>query len=192
MNDGQYGNDRSWIRKTRGSGWVQIDLRKVATLEAVVWGRDRLDKLRDRLATRYRIEIERGGQWVSVSDSEDRRPYPGPGARLEMPEPSEAKRVAAWHEVRGEINALEAKLQSFTATPMVCAGRFEPASQAFRLNRGDVTQPREEVAPSAVSALGLPLKLPRDLPEQSRRIALAQWLAAPTNPLPSRVLVNRL
>ena len=161
LNDGQYGNERSWISTTKGSGWVQVELAKPEQIEAVVWGRDRLDKLKDRLATQYRMEVEHGGKWQTVSSSDTRRPYPGAQARLEMPEPDERDRVSQWHEVRGEINALESKLVTAATGPMVYAGRFETAPASFRLNRGDVTQPKEEVPPGAVSEIGPALKLTR-------------------------------
>ena len=50
---------------------------------------------------------------------------------------------------------------------------------------------REVVAPDAlavVSTLGLAV----EEPEQRRRVALAEWIASPQNPLTARVLVNRL
>jgi len=43
-----------------------------------------------------------------------------------------------------------------------------------------------------VTALGPPLQLPADAPERERRLAFARWLGDPRNPLPARVLVNRL
>ena len=46
--------------------------------------------------------------------------------------------------------------------------------------------------PTAVTAIGAHLKLTTATPEQQRRIAFAGWLADPANPLPARVLVNRL
>lgn len=193
INDGLYGNDRSWISNTKGSGWVEIVFSQTETVTAVVWGRDRLDEYRDRLAVEYQIEIARpDGSWQVVASSEDRRAYANPQERLQMPEPTDPQKVAAWHDARGEINALEAKLQGLKSGPMVYAGRFEKPAPSFRLNRGDVTQPKEEVAPSAVTSMGASLTLAKDLPDQQRRIALAKWLADPANPLPARVLVNRL
>lgn len=193
LNDGLYGNEHSWISKTKGQGWVQVELPKTESIEAVVWGRDRLDKFSDRLPVEYRIEVALAdGSWQLVSDSKSRKTYPGSKARLQMQEPTDTTKVAAWHDAKGEVSALESKLSTATNGPMIYAGKFEQPGPAFRLNRGDVTQPKEEVSPGAVTAIGTPLSLPRDLPEQQRRIALAKWLADPQNPLPARVLVNRL
>ncbi|SKA79941.1 Planctomycete cytochrome C [Prosthecobacter debontii] len=195
VNDGLYGNSRSWISKTKGGGWVQIEFPQATLIEGIAWGRDRLDEFKDRLPVSYRIEVAQpDGSWLKVADSTDRQTYPGSKAKLAMPQPEnvEASVIAEWHDARGELNALETRLSSSKTGPMVYAGRFEQPSPIFKLNRGDVTQPKEEVVPAAVSAIGSPMKLAGDLPEQKRRVALAQWLADPANPLPARVLVNRL
>ncbi len=63
------------------------------------------------------------------------------------------------------------------------------------LLRGDVNRPGEVVTPGAVSSLkGLPgdLGLPANAPEGDRRRRLAEWLTNPSNPLFSRVIVNRI
>ena len=65
----------------------------------------------------------------------------------------------------------------------------------FVLERGDVTQPREEVAPGTVPLIpGSPSVFPlaRDAPESARRAALARWLTDAQNPLTWRVIVNRV
>jgi hypothetical protein len=43
-----------------------------------------------------------------------------------------------------------------------------------------------------VGAIGASLQLPAEAPEQERRVALARWLGDRQNPLPVRVLVNRI
>ncbi|MBN9522441.1 DUF1553 domain-containing protein [bacterium] len=63
------------------------------------------------------------------------------------------------------------------------------------LARGDVTTPREVVAPGglpAVRALRPDFGLAPDAPDAARRKALAEWVTAPANPLFARVAVNRL
>src|SRR5262249_49222061 len=61
-----------------------------------------------------------------------------------------------------------------------------------RLQRGELSKPREVMAPGFPTAL-----LPHGQPNLSRvgptkcRAALARWLTAPDNPLTARVLVNR-
>jgi cytochrome c553 len=193
LNDGQYGNSRSWISNSKGSGWVQVELAKAETIDAIVWGRDRLYQFKDRLPVEYVIEAALAdGSWQQVSSSKDRAPYPGPTPSPQINPPADPASVATWHNLRGQVSELEARLRSASGTPMVYAGKFEQPVPAFLLNRGDVTQPKQEVNPGAVTAIGVALNLTSDTPEQQRRIALAKWLADPANPLPARVLVNRL
>jgi hypothetical protein len=46
--------------------------------------------------------------------------------------------------------------------------------------------------PTAVASVGRRLVLDPKSPDPDRRAALARWLADPTNPLPARVMVNRV
>jgi hypothetical protein len=87
---------------------------------------------------------------------------------------------------------LTSAISKLSEVPMVYAGNFEKPGPTRRNHRGDPTQPREEVPPGALSLIGPPLSLPTGAPEQQRRIALADWLASPENPLPARVMANRL
>src|SRR5439155_746049 len=57
INDGKYGNSRSWISNQAGKGWVQLELPRAETIDRVVWSRDREGKYTDRLALRYRVEV---------------------------------------------------------------------------------------------------------------------------------------
>jgi mono/diheme cytochrome c family protein len=85
INDGRYGNERSWISNEAGKGWVQLEFPAEATIERVVWSRDRTQPPRynDRLATRYRVEVSLDGRaWLPVADGEDRQQSgPASGAR---------------------------------------------------------------------------------------------------------------
>jgi len=82
-------------------------------------------------------------------------------------------------------------MQEAEAEGKVFAGRFRTPDDIHLLNRGDPEQPKEEVVPAVLSALG-DLQLPKDSPEQDRRKALADWIASPRNPLTARVMVNRI
>ena len=73
----------------------------------------------------------------------------------------------------------------------VFAGKFRAPDTIHLLSRGDPEQPKEEMLPAVLSALG-ELKLPADSPEQQRRTALADWIASAQNPLTARVMVNRI
>ncbi|WP_435009323.1 PSD1 and planctomycete cytochrome C domain-containing protein [Tundrisphaera lichenicola] len=63
------------------------------------------------------------------------------------------------------------------------------------LDRGDYRKPLGVVAPSALKSIpGLPgdFGLKPNAPEADRRAALARWLSDPRNPLPPRVMANRV
>ena len=63
------------------------------------------------------------------------------------------------------------------------------------LNRGQVEQPGEIVAPSglpALAATNFNFGLAADATDSLRREKLAEWIASPSNPLFARVIVNRL
>jgi mono/diheme cytochrome c family protein len=65
----------------------------------------------------------------------------------------------------------------------------------FLLARGQVTTPGREVGPGSLSALKmLPARfnIPADHPEGERRVALANWITEPNNPLTWRSIVNRV
>ena len=76
VNDGKYGNSRSWMSNKTGGGWVELEFAEPHVIDRVVWGRDREGKFTDRLATSYMLEVvdERGTRTV-VADGSDRQPF---------------------------------------------------------------------------------------------------------------------
>jgi hypothetical protein len=75
-----------------------------------------------------------------------------------------------------------------------CGTRRAPEPTAV-LARGDVTKPGEIVAAAGLAAIDSPgadFGLPPTAPEAARRLAFADWLADPANPLPARVMANRI
>jgi len=196
INDGQYGNSRSWMSNEKGKGWVVLEFPGERVIERVVWGRDREGKFSDRLATDYLIEVaDASGEWRPVADATDRRSYL-PGENKPKPaafstaglSADEAKQADA---LIAERKALETKIAAATVGQMVFAGKFRKPDDIHLLNRGDPEQPKEAVAPAVLSALG-DMRLPKDAAEQQRRLALADWIASPENPLTARVMVNRI
>jgi len=197
VNDGLYGNDRSWISNERGKGWVQIEFAKEETIDRVQWSRDRdnVPRYNDRLATRYRIEVSRdGAAWQTVATADDRQAFgvKVPGGVTYSAEgmaPAEAARLA---ELLASRKKLEADIAAATTFPMLYAGKFVKPGDTHRMHRGDPMQPRETVGPGALAAFGSKLSLPADASDQERRLALAKWLGSPEHPLTARVIVNRL
>ena len=193
INDGLYGNERSWLGDESGRGWVELEFPVEHEIVRVLWSRDREGKLVDRLPIEYRIEVATGDSWRVVADSTDRRPHVagegrGPGFTVAglTPEDTEAA-----NRLLREKAALEAKIKTVESGQLAFAGKFRAPDKISLLARGDPEQPREPVAPAVPVALG-DLRLAPDTPEQDRRRALADWITRPENPLTARVMVNRV
>lgn len=194
VNDGNYGNSRSWMSNEKGKGWVVIEFAREERIERLVWGRDREGKFKDRLATDYLIEVaDATGEWHAVADSGDRQKFAPKATKpvafstkgLSKAEASEAATLMK------ERDSLEATLKAAENAQRVFAGAFRAPDEIHLLNRGDPEQPKEEVIPAVLSTLG-DVKLNKQTPEQQRRAALADWIANSQNPLTARVMVNRI
>jgi hypothetical protein len=197
VNDGNYGNARSWMSNTTGTGWVTIEFANEEKIERVVWGRDRTGQFKDRLAQRYRIEVaDESNDWRHICDSSDRtRPtskdkeaakgnaFDGTGLT-----PEEQKEGA---KIFSEKRAMERELAAAETASKVFAGAFREPDRISVLNRGNPEQPKEPVS-AAIPAIFGDLKLDQSLTESKRRMALANWVAHPKNPLTARVMVNRV
>jgi mono/diheme cytochrome c family protein len=195
LNDGRYGNSRSWMGSEIGKGWVELEFAQEETIERVVWGRDREGKFKDRLATDYRIEIgDNAGGWTLVADASDRKKFDPAGDKaaekfsLNGLTPDEAERAAP---LLREKSANEAKIRAANNAQKVFAGKFREPDKIHLLNRGDPEQPGDLIVPAVLSSFG-DLALPAETPEQKRRLVLADWIADPENPLTARVMVNRI
>lgn len=194
VNDGNYGNSRSWMSNEVGKGWVMVEFPQEQEIDRVVWGRDRQGKFKDRLATSYVIETaDESGTWRVVADSDDRQRYderdrtqPAFSTQgLRQDEIAEAQRLI------DQKRPLDERLQRISAEQKVFAGTFRMPDDIHLLNRGDPEQPKEPVVPAVLSALGK-VTLTKETAEQERRRALADWIASPQNPLTARVMVNRI
>lgn len=171
LNDGRYGNSRSWISSEEGRGWVEIEFARPETVQRILWGRDREEKFKDRLAIDYVIEVSNGGEWAVVATSADHQ---------------------AITDATGKRQELERQLQTGASGERAYAGQFQQPGPTMRLHRGDPTAPREPVMPASLTHFGQRFELPGDSAEQERRLALANWIADPANPIVARVIVNRI
>ncbi len=100
----------------------------------------------------------------------------------------EGRSLAELNRLRGELAALE-------KTPVSYAGTRVQPEPTRRFRRGDVKLPDEIVTPGALSAvvdLNPDFGLAADAPEAARRLKFAEWLADARNPLPARVMANRV
>jgi hypothetical protein len=192
VNDGRTGNSRSWISAVPGKGWVRIDLPGPAVIDRIVWGRDREEVYRDRLPTEYYIEIlTPTGQWVVVASSADRSTY-REGVPPAEPSGLSPEQAARRRRLIDRQTALRERLATLADTIRVYAGTFTEPGPIRLLRRGDPMQEGDEARPAAPRAVRPTLELDPSTPEDERRLALARWIADPTNPLPARVQVNRL
>ena len=191
LNDGLTGNDQSWISNS-GAGWVQIDLPELGKIQRIVWSRDRLDKFRDRVATRYTIEVAaKPEEWTTVASSEDHLPFSAaedPNAFLSRLSQADA---AAARSLQSQLADVRRRSAALSGNETGWLGTFSQPDKTYRLYRGEPMQKREVVAPDVLTVLGV-LGMEVDEPEQQRRVRLAEWIASPQHPLTARVMVNRL
>jgi hypothetical protein len=186
LNEGLTGNSHSWISRERGKGSITLTWEEAVTIDRVVWGRDREEAYRDRLAIEYELEAAlEPGRWQVVASSRDRVPF-GPQAK---PAPSSASERSALIARQAEIRA---RLAELSPLMKVYAGTFSQPGTSFVLLRGDPTRKGPEVPPATLAVLAPRLVLDPQSSESSRRAELARWLANPANPLPARVMVNRV
>ncbi|QDU38618.1 Planctomycete cytochrome C [Maioricimonas rarisocia] len=194
VNDGQYGNSRSWMCAEREGGWVELTFAEPQTVDLITWGRDREGKFDDRLAIEYRLDVaDQDGNWTTVADSTSRAAFDqqmkAPPINLDQLNEDDRSRA---DQLLGQQWDLQEKLKAFPdGGRLVFAGTFREPDVIRLLRRGDPEQPQDVVAPAVLSQLGT-LTLPADTPEQQRRRALADWIASPDNPLTARVMVNRI
>ncbi len=193
INDGHYGNGKSWISNELGKGWVQIELAEPVKIDRIVWARDRNGKFADRLAHRYQIEVAlEPGRWIPVASSEDRVSYGMPFDQVDAilrnlpPETKESVRADAL-----ELARLEKDLKALNTLQEVYAGKFREPDKTYLLNRGDAEQKMEVVSAAIPAVLGR-IPVSPDTGEQERRIALARWIGDKDNPLTARVMANRI
>ena len=96
-----------------------------------------------------------------------------------------------------QVQRARSELSTFKPLPVSYVGNREQPSPTHKLKRGDTRSPEEVVSPGGLAAL-IPLGVDPDLglaadaPEAHRRVRFAEWLTHTNNPLPARVMMNRL
>ena len=194
INDGKHGNPNSWISSVVSGGWVQVEFPSEATIDRIVWGRDREGRFGDRVATDYSINVSVDGrQWTEVASSAKRKPFQtkGSGGPSYDFDAFPAEEANAGRKLHQQLTDLTERINKLAKPPTAYAGKFSQPGPTHRLYRGEPGAPREQVVPAAITSLS-ELQLPAEAPEQQRRLAIAKWIASEQNPLTARVMVNRL
>ncbi len=184
LHDGKYGNGRSWISNTPGRGHVTLEFAEAVEIDRIVWSRDREGKFQDRLPTRYRIDVSAEGQvWNVVASSDDRAAV---GAKIdEAADPARAR-------LAKQATTLRTELAAATNAGRAYLGRFTAPEPTHLLHRGDPMEKREAVPPGTPGEVAPKTVIAADASDAARRTALANWLVDPANPLPARVMANRI
>ncbi len=198
LNDGRLGNEWSWISAEPGRGWAQIELISPAEINRVVWSRDGGDMHRfdDRLPMKYHIDVSVDGvRWITMSTEAGRmiQPRAVPDNEIIASLSPEVKKERS--DLISNRESISDRLSIISGQLMAYAGTFTSPDDTYMLRRGSVMQRMEKVTPGALSqlvALKSDLTPDSTLPESQRRLALAEWITNPSNPLTARVLVNRL
>ncbi len=165
-----------------GDARVVLGMRHTGGGRAFLAGAIEEASLHDRALTANEVAASCASRGLFVSREEALAALTDP-ERREREELS--RRLASLRSGLGERPAEE---KSYVGT------RRQPAPTR-RLERGDVRQAMEVVAPGALSAIDQPpgdLGLAPDAPEAERRRRLAAWIADQRNPLTARVMVNRV
>ena len=94
INDGKFGNRHSWASSEPGRGWVQLEFPAPVRIDRIVWGRDREEIYKDRLATSYEIEAGEDSKSLHrVAGQAAPRPAVHPRLNVERFAPVAAKRL---------------------------------------------------------------------------------------------------
>lgn len=194
INDGQYGNGRSWIASSVSGGWVQIELPSDTSIDKIVWARDRQGKYSDRVAIDYRIEASLNGDaWQTLASSADRmslQTKAPPAVQYDFTLFGEDDAQRGRRQLE-ELTRLQSEVEKLAKPTMAYVGTFSQPGPTHRLYRGEPTAPREQVAPGALHNFN-GATLPPDSPEETRRLEIARWITSEQNPLTARVIVNRI
>jgi mono/diheme cytochrome c family protein len=97
-------------------------------------------------------------------------------------------------ELVGQVASLEKELSGLQQPQVYAGSRREPAPTLLWV-RGDISQPGPAISPGPLSALqriDSSWKPNANEPEAQRRLRFAAWLTHEQNPLPWRVLANRV
>ena len=128
--------------------------------------------------------------------SHDQVIFGDPHLQASVPNKMDEEQLKKLTQLDDELQTLENRRRQLGTPPNIYAVVTEEELPVVQvLDRGDPESPRETVGPAALSWVGdqlSPLRGDTEMPEGQRRVALAEWITDPKNPLTRRVIVNRL
>ncbi|MCS7023590.1 MAG: DUF1553 domain-containing protein [Bryobacteraceae bacterium] len=175
---------------------LEIELGQAVEVNEIRWASDPEFARREGSISIYRFEVfEPGSGWRLLCSSLDHV-----GAQeLDLPAVEDSELESALdgpaqekrRQLMASIQALEKQLEVAPSSKIFAAKPREP-EKSYVLERGNVTRRGEEVGPATLSAIPLPSPNLEGASAGLRRLALANWIADPRNPLTARVIVNRV
>ena len=150
------------------------------------------------LLGRFRLSVT-AGEPLAAADTLP--PAVAEAVAAGKPTDAQVSAVAGWlaeRRVAKELSALPPMAKVYCGTNRFAPdGSFKPAAAprpVHVLKRGDITKPGKEAKPGTVEVGDLPTRfeLKDAAGEGGRRAALAAWLTDAKNPLPWRVMANRV
>jgi len=166
----------------------------------VRWWTDAATAQRDGMPMVYRLEASADGTaWTEICSSLDHIR----SLELDLPAVSpvdvaaqlDAASAAERARLLGEMARVNRAIEAEPEPAKVYGAKPATLTSAHLLDRGSVAKPVEEVLPGALTAVS---QMPPDFgltpqsTDRERRLALADWIASPNNPLTARVMVNRV
>ncbi len=177
---------------------LEIALDAVASVDEIRWSTDRLRGSKDGSVRVYRFEyLNDAGEWKMAGEMLDHE-VPAEIAMVAVGDDELDRALAPEartrrRELAAALKDVQARIDAVPPLETVHAAKLEGEMLAEHiLDRGSVAAPREPVSPGGLSSIR---QLAADLPtgkDSERRVALADWLTDPRNPLTARVIVNRV
>ena len=195
--------DGSYSARWIGYGnTLTVELGDKERIDRVAFATDRTgadgQRGRDTAPCEYRIEVSLDGEnWHQVTSSHDRQPVNAKHRemrfiRSESTEEENKQRNSLYQQ----IGAIDRELGQPAPFPRWWVGNLvDPPEAQYVFLRGDPQKTGVQVRPASPRFLQSGLDsftLSAQAPESERRVALAEWVFAPNNPLTPRVLANRL
>jgi len=183
---------------------LTIELAQPTTIDRLVFssakGEETPEHSKFVFVSDYRVEISDDGKvWREIASGRDRKPVNTEHRDFRLRTGEKTKEdIAGLAAIQRDLTRVQQRIAALPKLTSVWLGNSSPADAKgpFHLFVGGSPQRKgEEVFPASLSTLSevMPTySLPSGEAESNRRLALADWIVHPDNPVTSRVLANRL